>query len=330
MKTFKAFRTEETNEGFKNILQELDYSILLNDEVVIKVAYSGINFKDFLSSRGNKGITRQYPHTPGIDASGIVVSDKTKTFNPGDEVVVMGYDFGMNHDGGFAEYIGVPVSWVLLKPSLLTLKETMQIGTSGFTAALGVSKILKMGQSPDQGPILVSGATGGVGTYAVQMLSDLGFEVWAMTSKIQETEMLLSLGAARIVTKEEVIVSAEKAIQRSKWAGAFDTVGGDILVSILKQCAKSGSVATCGNVAGAKLEMTVFPFILNGINLLGINSADTPMEVRKEVWKIIEKTSDAQKVSRIGKEISLNQINDALCEMETKSHKGRFTINMNI
>jgi putative YhdH/YhfP family quinone oxidoreductase len=330
MKTFKAFRTEETNEGFKNILQELDYSILLNDEVVIKVAYSGINFKDFLSSRGNKGITRQYPHTPGIDASGIVVSDKTKTFNPGDEVVVMGYDFGMNHDGGFAEYIGVPASWVLLKPSLLTLKETMQIGTSGFTAAFGVSKILKMGQSPDQGPILVSGATGGVGTYAVQMLSDLGFEVWAMTSKIQETEMLLSLGAARIVTKEEVIVPAEKAIQRSKWAGAFDTVGGDILVSILKQCAKSGSVATCGNVAGAKLEMTVFPFILNGINLLGINSADTPMEVRKEVWKIIEKTSDAQKVSRIGKEISLNQINDALCEMETKSHKGRFTINMNI
>ncbi|MEG1905464.1 MAG: YhdH/YhfP family quinone oxidoreductase, partial [Bacteroidales bacterium] len=269
---FKAYRTHEVDGKFKSEIVLLDDEKLSEGEVIIKVAFSGINYKDYLSSQGNKGVTKQYPHTPGIDAAGVVVKDRTQTFQPGEEVVVMGYDLGMNTDGGFAEYIAVPAAWVLRKPGRFTLKETMQIGTSGFTAGLGISKILQMGAQPEDGPIVVSGATGGVGVYAVQMLSKLGFEVWAVTGKKDAVSLLSDLGAAKVIGREDIMAPHEKPLLRPRWAGAFDTVGGETLVSLLKQCQKSGSVATCGNVGGLKLEMTVLPFILNGINLLGINA----------------------------------------------------------
>lgn len=322
---YKAYRTIEKEGGFTSevtLLNEED----LQGEVLIKVAYSGINYKDYLSANGNKGVTKKYPHTPGIDAAGIVVKDDTHAFSPGEEVVVMGYDLGMNTDGGFAEYIAVPAAWVMAKPQRFTLKETMEIGTSGFTAALGIMKMLQMGAKPEQGPIVVSGATGGVGTYGVQMLSKMGFEVWAVTGKKDAADMLTKLGAARIVSREEIMVPAEKPLLRSVWAGALDTVGGETLVSLLKQCKKSGSVATCGNVGGMKLEMTVLPFILNGINLLGINAADTPMDERKKIWSLLEQCADPSVVAETGKEITLEEIGDALKEMGAHAHTGRFLI----
>lgn len=322
---YKAYRTIEKEGGFTSevtLLNEED----LQGEVLVKVAYSGINYKDYLSANGNKGVTKKYPHTPGIDAVGIVVKDATHAFSPGEEVVVMGYDLGMNTDGGFAEYIAVPAAWVMAKPQRFTLKETMEIGTSGFTAALGIMKMLQMGAKPEQGPIVVSGATGGVGTYGVQMLSKMGFEVWAVTGKKDAAEMLKKLGAARIISREEIMVPAEKPLLRSVWAGALDTVGGETLVSLLKQCKKSGSVATCGNVGGMKLEMTVLPFILNGINLLGINAADTPMDERKKIWSLLEQCADPAAVAETGKEITLEEVGDALKEMGNHVHTGRFLI----
>lgn len=326
MNTFRAYRTEEINETFVNSVKDIDKSTLESGEVVIEVAYSGINYKDYLSSRGNKGVTRNYPHTPGIDLSGYIVSDKTETFASGDEVVVMGYDLGMSSDGGFAEYASVPASWVLRKSDKFSLQQTMQIGTSGFTAALGIKKMIQAGLKPSDGAIVVSGATGGVGVWAVQMLSKLGFEVWAVTGKADATPMLESLGAKRILSREDIMAPIEKPLLRPRWAGAFDTVGGETLSSLLKQTSKSGSVSTCGNVGGAALPITVLPFILNGINLLGINSSDAPMDIRKEVWTLLEELAEPSLISKFGKEITLEQVDNALDMLEQSAHTGRFTI----
>ncbi|MGL5919332.1 MAG: YhdH/YhfP family quinone oxidoreductase, partial [Bacteroidales bacterium] len=308
MQLFKAFRTVEENGAFISSVVEIPIDTLPTNEVLVKVHYSGINYKDLLSSKGNKGVTKVYPHTPGIDAAGVVVSDKSGTFKSGDQVVVMGYDLGMNTDGGFAEYISVPSDWVLLKPERFTLKEAMLIGTSGFTAALGISKMLRMGQTPEDGPLVVTGATGGVGAFAVQILSSLGFDVCCVTGKMEMKDSLLALGAKAVMLRDEFMVPKEKPLVRPRFAGGLDTVGGEMLVSLLKQTSKSGSVSTCGNVGGAELNMTVLPFILNGINLLGINAADTPMSIRKDVWKLLCEAVDPEMVSRLGKEISLGEV----------------------
>ncbi len=326
MSTFKAFRTEEIDGKFISSVQQIDKNTLPENEVLIKVLYSGINYKDLLSSKGNKGVTRKYPHTPGIDAAGIVVEDSSASFSQGAEVVVMGYDLGMNLDGGFAEYISVPAAWVMPKPTKFTLKETMLIGTSGFTAALGISKMLRMGQTPTDGAVIVSGATGGVGSFAVQMLSALGFEVCAITGKEDAHAMLESLGAKEILKRSDVLVSPEKPLLRPRWAGALDTVGGEMLAAIIKQCKKEGSVATCGNVGGMGLPLTVLPFILNGVNLLGINAADTLMATRQKVWTLLEEIANPQALAGMGKEISLEEVAQALTLIENGAHNGRFLI----
>lgn len=328
MQLFKAFRTTDDNGIFASSVVEIPFDTLPTNDVLVKVHYSGINYKDLLSSKGNKGVTKVYPHTPGIDAAGVVVSDKTGQFKPGDQVVVMGYDLGMNTDGGFAEYISVPADWVLSKPDRFTLRETMLIGTSGFTAALGISKMLRMGQLPADGPLVVTGATGGVGGFAVQILSGLGFDVYCVTGKPDMKDKLVNLGARDILLRDDFMVPKEKPLVRPRFAGGLDTVGGEMLVSLLKQCSKSGSVATCGNVGGAELNMTVLPFILNGINLLGINAADTPMKIRKEVWKLLCEAVDPEMVSRLGKEISLEEIGDAMEQISNGTHTGRFLIKL--
>ncbi|MGL5317767.1 MAG: YhdH/YhfP family quinone oxidoreductase [Bacteroidales bacterium] len=328
MQMFKAFRTVEENGVFTSSVQQIPFASLPTNEVLVKVHYSGINYKDLLSSKGNKGVTKVYPHTPGIDAAGVVVSDSTGKFIAGDEVVVMGYDLGMNTDGGFAEYISVPAAWVLLKPSRFTLRETMLIGTSGFTAALGISKMLRNGQAPSDGPVVVTGATGGVGSFAVQILSKLGFDVYCVTGKPEMKDALVALGAKDIILRSDFMVLPEKPLVRPKYAGGLDTVGGEMLVSLLKQCFKSGSVATCGNVGGADLKMTVLPFILNGINLLGINAADTPMAVRKQVWDLLCNSVEPDQVAKLGTEISLQEVGVALDKISQGKHTGRFLIQL--
>jgi len=327
-KTFKAYRTEESAEGFINSIQQLDFASLPSNEVTIKVAYSGINYKDYLSSIGNRGVTKRFPHTPGVDASGWIEEDTTHTYTQGQPVIVMGFDMGMNQDGAFAEYIRVPAAHVLPLPSAFSLEEAMRIGTSGFTAALGIRKMIQMGAKPSDGPLVVSGATGGVGSFAVIILAGLGFEVWAMTGKAEKEAQLRKFGAQKILRREDVMLAPKKALARPRWAGAFDCVGGQTLTSLLRQCQQAGSVATCGNVGGAELEMTVYPFILNGVNLLGINAADTPMTIRKEIWKMLEKAIDPTLLLDTGTLISLEEVTTALDKIGKGKHTGRYTLKL--
>ena len=248
------------------------------------MAYSSLNYKDALSARGNKGVTRQYPHTPGIDASGTVIESTSPEFKEGDQVIVTGYDLGMNTLGGFGEFINVPADWVVPLPVGLSLKESMVIGTAGFTAALAMHHLLQCLQKPGDGPLLVTGATGGVGSLAILLASKLGFEVIASSGKSYKQEYLTSLGAKKVIERSAVDDQSGRMLLRAQWAGAIDTVGGNTLATVLKSLQQHGNVAACGNVASPLLNTSVFPFILNGVNLLGVNSATTPMPLRREIW----------------------------------------------
>jgi acrylyl-CoA reductase (NADPH) len=276
--------TEESDGTFKSQIIQRNTDDLPQNGVLIKVAYSSLNYKDALSATGNKGVTRRYPHTPGIDAAGFVAESNSPEFKPGDQVIVTGYDLGMNTMGGFGEYINVPSEWVIPLPSGLSLKDSMILGTAGFTAALSMHHLLRCGQKPKDGSLLVSGATGGVGSLSVAIASKTGFEVTASTGKKDEKEYLINLGAKNIIDRSEVDDQSGRMLLRPQWAGAIDTVGGNTLATILKSLKPHGNVACCGNVASPLLNTSVFPFILNGVNLLGINSATTPLLLRRSLW----------------------------------------------
>jgi len=296
---FKAFWiTEETDGSFRNQVIERDTINLPQNGVLIKVAYSSLNYKDALSASGNKGVTRRYPFTPGIDAAGIVAESNSNKFKPGSQVIVTGYDLGMNTMGGFGEYINVPAEWVVPLPQGLTLKESMVLGTAGFTAALSMHHLLRCGQKPGDGSLLVTGSTGGVGSLSIAIASKLGFELTASTGKSTENEYLINLGAKSIIGRSEVDDQSGRMLLRPQWAGAIDTVGGNILATILKSLKVHGNVASCGNVASPLLSTSVFPFILNGVNLLGVNSATTPMTLRLNLWEKLasEWKPDFQKI----------------------------------
>ena len=265
-------------------IEERSINDLPAGEVLVRVHYAGLNYKDGLSSAGHKGITREFPHQPGIDASGVVISDSTSKFSEGDKVICTSFDFGMNTSGGFGEYIRVPAEWCVALPKGLTLEESMIHGSGGYTAALALYKMEQSGQRPEMGPICVTGATGGVGSIAVTLLSQSGYEVIASTGKQEEHTYLQTLGATTIVDRNEIIDESEKPLSQSKWAGAIDNVGGRTLASLIKACGRNGSVASIGLVASADLKTTVYPFILNGVNLLGIESAYTPSKIRVEIW----------------------------------------------
>ena len=283
---FKALLVSEKPDGiFVQEVVKRKITDLPDNELLIKVNYSSLNYKDALSATGHKGVSKFYPHTPGIDASGLVAFSRDKRFKPGDEVIVTGYDLGMNTPGGFAEYISVPGDWAVPLPQGLSLKEAMMLGTAGFTAAYALHKLIEGGQKPENGPVLVTGATGGVGSLAVALLSKAGFEVIASTGKPGSSDYLKALGANQITDRNEVNDTSGKPQIKPKWAGAIDTVGGNVLATILKACQKHGNVAAMGNVLSVELHTTVFPFILNGINLLGVDSATCPMSIRQELWK---------------------------------------------
>ncbi len=276
--------SEESNGSFKGQIAQRPTDDLPQNGVLIKVAFSSLNYKDALSASGNKGVTRKYPHTPGIDAAGTIVESNSDKFQPGEQVIVTGYDLGMNTMGGFGEYINVPAEWVVPLPEGMSQKESMILGTAGFTAALAIHHLLRCGQKPEDGPLLVSGATGGVGSLSVAIASKLGFEVVASTGKNEKTGYLFNLGAKKVVGRADVDDQSGRMLLRAQWAGAIDTVGGNTLATILKSLTTHGNVACCGNVASPLLNTSVFPFILNGVNLLGVNSATTPMLLRALLW----------------------------------------------
>jgi len=282
---FQAFWVTEGPEGvFRSQIVKRSIKVLPQNGVLVKVLYSSLNYKDALSATGNKGITKQYPFTPGIDAAGIVTVSNSKQFKEGDVVVVTGYDLGMNTMGGFAEYINVPAEWLVPLPSGLSAKECMTLGTAGFTAALMLHHLLRCGQLPDDGPLLVTGATGGVGSLSVAMASKLGFHVVASTGKKAKETYLINIGAKEVLQRSEVDDQSDRMLLRARWAAAMDTVGGNTLATILKSLKVHGNVACCGNVASPLLHTSVYPFILNGVNLLGVNTATTPMPLRLNIW----------------------------------------------
>jgi len=283
---YKALHVEEIEGKFTKEIRELPLKDLDNSDILIRIKYSALNFKDALSASGNKGITREYPHTPGIDGAGIVERSSSSKFKKGDEVIVTSFDLGMNTNGAFSEYISVPQEWVIPLPDTLTLKEAAAIGTAGLTAAIGVSKLIANGQK-EGNSILVTGATGAVGSFSVKLLSSLGFKVTALSSKADKKEFLTSIGADKVVLIDEFEKHAKRPLLKAKYDGAIDVVGGELLENILKQINPQGSVAICGLVGSPQLNTTVFPFILRGINLLGINSAELEDEHRQTLWEML-------------------------------------------
>ncbi|HSE86044.1 MAG TPA: YhdH/YhfP family quinone oxidoreductase [Candidatus Binatia bacterium] len=284
--TFKAMVVSETaDQRFLREIRKKELSDLPAGELLIEVKYSSLNYKDGLSASGNKGVTRKYPHTPGIDAAGVVATSSTSQFGAGEQVIVTGFDLGVNTPGGFGQYISVPAAWVVKLPQGLTLKESMGYGTAGLTAALCVLRLMAFGLTKDAGEVLVTGATGGVGSIAVGILSKLGYNVVAATGKTNERDFLTGLGAKAIISRDEANDTSGRPLQKGRWAGVIDTVGGNILATAIKSTKYGGLVAACGNTMSADLAVSVYPFILRGVSLLGVDSVEIPMNTRLRTWQ---------------------------------------------
>jgi len=311
MKTFKALVvTEKEPNVFSREVKDVQMDFLPDNDVLIEVKYSGLNFKDALSASGNKGVTKKYPHIPGIDAAGVVIEDRSGAFTKGDEVIVTSYDLGMNTPGGFGEYIKVPADWVVPMPEGLDMKESMILGTAGLTAGIGVYKMLINGLKPSGGKILVTGATGGVGSFAVAILAGEGFKVIASTGKKDVETFLRDLGADEIIGREEVDETSGRPLLKPRWAGAIDNVGGNTLATALKACSKDGVVIAVGLVASPKLDTTVYPFILNGVSLMGVASATCDMDLRQEVWNKLALEWKPANLNSLARIIKLDELND--------------------
>lgn len=309
---YKALLITETPAGkFERQIVNRDIDGLPEGEVLVRVHYSALNYKDGLSATGHKGITRNFPHTPGIEAAGRVVKSTSPKFKEGNEVFVTGYDLGMNTAGAFAEYIQVPADWLITKPAILSCKDCMTIGTAGFTAAYALYKMELMGQTPDYGPIVVTGSTGGVGSLAVAVLAKAGYEVIAVTGKKEAEPYLKYLGASKVETREFLNDSLGKPLSRAMWAGAIDTVSGTMLTTLLKRCRRDGNVVATGLLSSTHFSTTIYPFILNGVNLLGIGAGQTPMSLRLKLWdKLIHEWNICDKLPAIAQEINLEELKD--------------------
>ncbi|MBV5282521.1 MAG: YhdH/YhfP family quinone oxidoreductase [Paludibacter sp.] len=326
-KEYKALVINEVNAAFEQTIQTLHIDNLPKGDVLVKVHYSSINYKDALSATGNKGITKKYPHTPGIDAAGEVVSSLDDKFKVGDKVIVTGYDLGMNTSGGFGQYIRVPADWVVKLPEGLSLKESMIIGTAGFTAGISVSRLSVLVQ-PSDGKILVSGASGGVGSVALSLLSKLGYQVIAISGKEAEYPFLKKLGATEIIPRADFQEVDKRPMLSAQYAGAIDTVGGPILENILKSLQPLGAVTTCGSVSATQLNMTVFPFILRGISLIGISAQNYPGALREPLWIKLATDWKPTNLLELYSEIRLEDIPETVALILQGKLKGRTIVNM--
>ncbi len=311
-KEFFALLVEEENGIFKREIKKRKISDLPYGDVLIRVHYSTLNYKDGLSARGHKGITRKYPHTPGVDAAGIIESSNNPNFKIGDEVMVTGYDLGMNTSGGFAEYISVPAGWVLHLPKGMDLRTSMIYGTAGMTSAICINEIESRNINPIGANALVTGATGGVGFLAVGMLANLGFNVIASTGKADKAEMLHNLGANEIISREDVNDKSNKPLLARKWIAAIDTVGGNTLSTVIRSTDNHGVICSLGLVESDELHLTVYPFILRGVALIGIDSAEKNIELKMKLWDRINSDLKIKYIEKYVKEISLLDINQEI------------------
>ena len=299
MTRFRAFRVfKETDGSFRQAVVTRPIAELPPGDLLVDVKYSSLNYKDALSATGAPGVTRHYPHTPGIDSVGSVQETTSDEFRIGDLVIVTGFKLGMDIDGGFGQRIRVPAHWVVPKPSKLSLRESMIVGTAGLTAALCIKKLESLGMSTSGGPVIVTGSTGGVGSCAVSLLGHLGYEVHAVTGKSTQHEFLRSLGAHDVLTRKQFMEGSHRALQRETWGGVVDTVGGEMLMHAIKGLRYGCSAAACGLVSSATFPGSVFPFILRNVNLLGVDSAETPKAERRVMW---EKLASDWKIPHLDK-----------------------------
>jgi len=326
---FKALIVEENSEkGFSRNIKDKSTDELPAGDVLIKVQYSTLNYKDGLSASGHKGITRKYPHTPGVDASGIVEESSSELWKTGDEVIVTGYDLGMNTSGGFGQYIRVPAEWVVGKPENMTLRNSMIYGTAGFTAGIAINELQRFEIFPETGKILVTGATGGVGSLAVAMLSKAGYHVIASTGKKDKYEYLHKLGAKEVIDRSEVFDTSNKPLLPKRWIGAIDNVGGVTLSTVLRSTDNRGAVASIGLVESEKLDITVYPFILRGVALIGVDSAERTMEYRLKIWERISKEWLIENIDFIVKEVGLNNLNKEIDLILKGGQCGKVLVNL--
>ena len=302
MEKFQCLCVEEQDGDYQVNIRKREISDLPDNDVLIKVAYSALNYKDALSCSGNRAVTREYPHQPGIDAAGVVVESNDDRFKPDDLVIVTGYDLGMNTAGGLGEYIRVPGNWIVPLPSSLTLKKSMMFGTAGLTAALCIQKLESAGIHTDDGQVLVTGATGGVGAIAVSLLKARGYRVTAMTGKADQHDYLKSIGADDIVSRDILDTASNKPMLKPLFAAAIDVAGGDTLATLLKIIEPEGAVACCGLVDSPALNTTVMPFIIRGVSLLGVDSVEIPLATKTAAWQLI-----AQQIPS-----AIEQINDTI------------------
>ena len=329
MGSFLALQARENAIGrFETQVVERNIDELPAGEVLIRVSYSSLNYKDALSASGNRGVTRNFPHTPGIDAAGVVAESSVSEFCAGDEVIVTGYDLGMNTAGGFGQYIRVPAAWVIKRPAGLSLREAMALGTAGLTAALCVDKLEQAGLEATDAPVLVTGATGGVGSIAVALLASLGYHVAAVTGKPDQADFLTGLGAKQILERSALQAGTDKPLLREQWAGAVDTVGGDILFNVVKSLQRGASVACCGLTAGTNFQASVLPFILRGVNLLGVDSVEIPLVVKASMWDRLSVQWKLPNLDALVKEITLAELPAAIAQMLNGQQAGRMLVRL--
>lgn len=326
---FKALQVQQVEKRvFKREIISRSVDDLPEGELVVKVHYSSLNFKDALSATGNPGVTRNFPHTPGIDAAGEVISCADGSFQPGDQVIVTSYDLGMETDGGFGQMIRVPSKWAVALPEGLSLKESMMLGTAGLTAALSVQELMNNGVKPENGPILVTGATGGVGSLAVAMLTKAGYQVTAATGKLSETDYLKGLGAADVIERAKVIEGIERPMMKTVWAGVIDCVGGETLAAALKSTKYDGVVTCCGLVGSIDIPINVFPFILRGVRLIGIDSVEMAMNKRVAVWQRLATDLKLDKMEEMVDEVGLEGLEEKIQGMLKAQLKRKVLVNL--
>jgi len=326
---YKAYVIDEKEGNFIPSIKILDTNNLPQGEVLVRVHYSSLNYKDALSATGNKGVTKNYPHTPGIDAAGVVVESDSIIYKTGDEVIVTGYDLGMNTEGGFGEFIRVPAEWVVKLPAGLSLKESMIIGTAGFTAAISLLRLTEL-VKPTDGKVVVTGATGGVGSVALSLLAQNGYKTVAVSGKEAEYPFLTQLGATEIISREQFQQIEKRPILSAQYAGGIDTVGGVALENILKSLQPLGAVTTCGSVSSTQLNMTVFPFILRGISLIGISAQNYPTHLRAGVWGKLANEWKPAHLLELYNEIGLEDLPEAIQNILNGKLKGRTLVNLSL
>ena len=326
MARIKVFRIRETDKKINSAFEEIDQEELDPGEVLIRVAYSSINYKDALAASGAGRIIRRFPCVGGIDLSGTVIESSDARFKAGEQVIATSYDIGVAHDGGYAEMARIPADWVVPMPHGMGLFDSMALGTAGYTAALGIVRMEQNGLKPENGPVIVTGATGGVGSLAIDMLAGLGYKVVALTGKPREDNYLKSIGVSEIIDRKSLNLSKIRALDKPQWAGAVDNLGGEFLSWLASSMQVSGTIASIGLAAGMDFKTTVAPFILRGVCLLGIDSGLTPMPLRREVWRRLATDLLPRHLSKITRTIAFDELAEAFGAFIDGEVRGRTVV----